>query len=93
MNDDFVAPALNGPDSQSCWTNGKPDYPLDFDDARIAECVDGLIAFYTDVGVPWFERFGSPEALLKAESPLRDSERAHLVKSLRVASLERTRDR
>lgn len=85
LNDDFVAPALNGPDSHSCWTNGKPDYPLDFDDAKIGECVGGLFAFYTNIGAPWFERFGSPESLLKAESPLRDSERTHLEKSLRGA--------
>ena len=80
LNDTFAAPALNGLSSHDGWALAARKYIFDFSmsENSTSKCVDELVAFVSEVGMPWFERFAAPEALLASESPLGDAEKARL---------------
>ncbi len=84
LNDDFEAPALNGLDSDT--TPGPLHrYHLRFhaQEQTLKRCIDDLEAYCREIGEPWFMKWGDDQALLSAESPLRDVERNHLLAALR----------
>lgn len=85
LNDDFAAAALNGPDSDRCWSDGRRTYSLEFteDGERIARCAAEIARFCAEVAVPWFERFAGPRILLASESPLNERARLNLERSFR----------
>lgn len=41
-------------------------------------CADDLARFVTEQGEPWFQQWGSMDALLRGDSPMRSTERAFL---------------
>lgn len=84
LNDEFSARALNGPDSHAyaCEPslNGT-QYELSFgpDQASIENCAAEIDQWCFEVGVPWFNQFHDPLALLtNAASPLSEHEKARL---------------
>ena len=80
LNDSFPAPALNGPMSYDGWGVGKRKYVIRFSkasDSALA-CADELAAFWFDVGLPWFERFGSADSVLAPDGPLDDDSKRRL---------------
>lgn len=80
LNDDFVAPALNGPESDA-RTLRAGRYHLRFNaesGSTYDRCVDDLARFVSEQGEPWFQRWNNVDELLQPDSPLRDSERSSL---------------
>lgn len=80
LNDDFVAAAVNGPQSD-VGTLHPGRYHLRFNaetGSTYDRCVDDLARFVVEQGEPWFERWRSVEALLQSDSPLRAEEREFL---------------
>ena len=81
LNDNFVAPALNGPYSDISRTRSG-HYHLRFNALSgdtFSRCVDDLVRFVVEQGEPWFKKFNSIENLLdRADSPLRPNEKALL---------------
>jgi hypothetical protein len=88
LNDTFDAAALNGPDSDSIWSDDRRTYVLDFadDHESVTLCVDALDRFCVQVAEPWFERYTDPRTLLASESPLIERERLNLERSVRGKS-------
>ena len=84
LNDSFPAPALNGPMSHDGWGVGKRKYVFGFSKApdSAPTCADELAAFLLDVGLPWFERFGSPDSVLAPDGPLGDDSKRLLKLAL-----------
>jgi hypothetical protein len=84
QNDDFDAPALNGPDSGESWRDGKPLYDLALSEVEssITRCAEEIARYCSEVGEPWFSRSANPKALLADGSPLSDAARSHLATSL-----------
>lgn len=84
LNDVFPAPALNGPDSHPYLCPNSPNgskYILGFgpDQASIERCSAEIYRWCSDVGMPWFNQFNGPQALLTdAASPLGESEKSRL---------------
>lgn len=80
LNDDFPAAGLNGPRSDAALLrDGR--YHLRFNaetGSTYERCVDDLARFVTEQGEPWFQQWGSVEALLRDDSPMRPAERAFL---------------
>jgi hypothetical protein len=80
LNDPFEAEALNGIDSDS-----SRGYDLSFtDDAgAVDRCAGAIVRFCTEKGIPWFETWSDPSALLRrAESPLLPDQRKALSDAL-----------
>jgi hypothetical protein len=74
LNDAFPALALNGLSSHDGWALASRKYVFAFSsppDTAIA-CADEIAAFVLEVGVPWFERFATSDALLVPGGPLGD---------------------
>jgi hypothetical protein len=84
LNDVFPALALNGPDSHAYIRANSPngsEYVLGFgpDQASIDFCAEEILRWCSEVGVPWFNRFHDPHALLNDDaSPLGQHEKARL---------------
>lgn len=82
LNDDFPAPALNGPSSDSVPVR-TPPYHLRFNaqtGSTYDRCLDDLVRFISVEGEPWFKEFGSAEALLQnPTSPLRAADKQLLA--------------
>ena len=84
LNDVFPAQALNGPDSHPYTSADSPNgsrYTLDFgpDQASIERCSSEIQRWCSEVGLPWFDQFHDPRALLTDRaSPLGESEKARL---------------
>ena len=80
LNDTFAAPALNGLSSHDGWALAARKYVFSFSmsDGSTTKCAGELVAFVSEVGVPWFESFAVPDALLAPASPLGDSEKMRL---------------
>ena len=78
LNDNFPAPALNGPLSDVEKTRSG-NYHLRFNaqtGSTYDRCLEDLVRFVVEQGEPWFQEFRSVEALLqKSHSPLRDNEK------------------
>jgi len=80
LNDDFIAAALNGPQSDA-GTLRAGRYHLRFNaetGSTFDRCVDDLARFVVEQGEPWFQRWSSIDALLQSDSPLRPPEREFL---------------
>ena len=93
LNDDFVAAALNGPQSDA-GTLRSGRYHLRFNAetwSTYERCVDDLTRFVIEQGEPWFQRFRLTEALLQSpDSPLRPQDKESLRSALAgQASAER----
>ncbi|MCQ9377670.1 hypothetical protein [Methyloversatilis sp. XJ19-49] len=73
LNDTFPAQALNGPCSDSPTTSAGR-YHLRFNastGSTSERCIEDLHRLFMEIGLPWFERFSDPTALLElADSPL-----------------------
>jgi hypothetical protein len=84
LNDVFPAPALNGPNSHPYTCTESPNgsqYKLDFgpDQASVERCSGEIHRWCSEVGVPWFNQFHDPHALLTdAASPLLENDKARL---------------
>jgi hypothetical protein len=81
LNDDFIAPALNGPHSDPGIVRvGR--YHMRFNaetGSTFERCVDDLERFAIEQGEPWFRRFESEDALLnRSDSPLKEREKDFL---------------
>lgn len=78
LNDDFPAPALNGPSSDASRIRAGR-YHLRFNaqtDSTYNRCLDDLVRFVAEQGEPWFQEFHSVEGLLqKPHSPLHMAEK------------------
>lgn len=85
LNDTFEAAHLNGPTSQEYWSGGQHTYRLDFVEApeSLDLCAAEIARFCAEIAEPWFERYREPRVLLAAESPLTESERSRLDRSLK----------
>ena len=80
LNDDFIAAALNGPQSDA-GTLHTGRYHLRFNaetGSTYDRCVDDLARFVIEQGEPWFQRWSSVDAMLQADSPLRPQDREFL---------------
>ncbi|HUR47313.1 MAG TPA: hypothetical protein VMZ27_15635 [Candidatus Saccharimonadales bacterium] len=80
LNDDFVAAAFNGPQSDAVAIRAGR-YHLRFNaetGSTYERCVDDLARFVIEQGEPWFQRWNSIDALLQSDSPLRPQERDSL---------------
>jgi len=80
LNDDFIAAALNGPQSDA-GTLHTGRYHLRFNaetGSTYDRCVDDLARFVVEQGEPWFQRWSSVDALLQSDSPLRPQDREFL---------------
>jgi len=88
LNDEFVAPALNGPDSDPYACPNSPNgkkYHFDFhkSDDSVEKCAQNIAQWCAEVRMPWFDRFSSIDSLLNADdSPLDDTLRMRLRDSL-----------
>ena len=84
LNDTFSALALNGLMSHDGWALAARKYVFSFSTSEnsIKKCAGELVAYVSEVGVPWFERFAAPGALLAQDSPLSDTEKARLSLAL-----------
>ena len=105
LNDDFIAAALNGPQSDA-GTLHTGRYHLRFNaetGSTYDRCVDDLARFVVEQGEPWFQRWSSVDALLQSDSPLRPQDREFLsaardgqasaervVASLRILGIKET---
>ncbi len=73
LNDTFDAQALNGPYSDSPTTSAGR-YHLRFNastGSTYERCIEDLHRLFKEIGLPWFQRFSDPAALLElADSPL-----------------------
>ena len=84
LNDVFPVQALNGPNSHPYTCGGSPDgsrYSFDFrsDQASIEGCSAEIHRWCAEVGLPWFNQFHDPNALLTdGTSPLDENEKARL---------------
>lgn len=86
LNDDFEAPALNGPHSDpDRLRSGR--YHLRFNAmswSMYDRCIEDLFRFATEQGEPWFLRFRSLEDLIVSrESPLSEKAKTLLADSAR----------
>jgi len=72
LNDTFPAPALNGLSSYDGWALASRKYVFAFSSSpdTATTCADELAAFVSEVGVPWFESFATPDVLLVPDGPL-----------------------
>ena len=80
LNDDFIAAALNGPQSDPGRLHAGR-YHLRFNaetGSTYDRCVDDLARFVVEQGEPWFQRWSSVDALLQSDSPLRPQDREFL---------------
>lgn len=84
LNDTFPAPVLNGPMSEGTWAQAGRKYVFDFSKTHesVVHCVDELASYIADVGVPWFERFGSADSALAPDGPLTQESRDRLRRAL-----------
>lgn len=104
LNDDFVAPALNGPYSDP-GTMRSRQYHLRFNaetGSTFDRCLDDLVRFVVEQGEPWFQKFRATESLLDLpDSPLRPNEKellrsakegranaAHIAASLKMLGIK-----
>ena len=80
LNDTFPAPELNGLMSHEGWALADRKYVFTFSKTQdsVQRCAEEIAAFILEVGVPWFRRFESREALLAADSPLSETSKARL---------------
>jgi len=88
LNDVFPAPALNELDSHPYTCEGSPNgsqYTLDFgpDQASVERCSMEIHRWCSEVGLPWFNQFYNPHALLTdTASPLDENVKARLRQAM-----------
>lgn len=85
LNDSFPAAALNGPSSDSASTLAGR-YHLRFNAATgstFDRCVQDLVRFVEEYGLPWFRQFEDPPRLLeRADSPLGAEAKSLLIAAI-----------
>lgn len=80
LNDTFPAPALNGPMSEGSWAQADRKYQFHFSATHdsVVLCANELASYIAEAGLPWFERFASPEGALTPNGPLTEDSKARL---------------
>lgn len=85
LNDSFEAPALNGPNSDEFRT-----FNLRFHNTEdsIVRCVNELLRYCVELGIPWFNKWNSSEILLSyPDSPIQNDARTALQAAVNGKSI------